>query len=356
MSLYTSNLYLEDVNLIADAKLSWEKFKDKSVLCSGATGLLGSFLVDVLMQKNTEGLNCTVYALSRNKRKAEARFSKWWGDKRFVYMPYDVNEPLSGNVIGKIDYVIHLASNTHPLQYASDPIGTITTNVTGLYNMLNFAVEHCAGRFVFASSNEIYGENRGDIELFNESYCGYLDSNSLRAGYPESKRCGEALCQAYKAQRRLDIVIPRFTRSYGPTMQYNDSKAISQFIRKGIEGEDIVLKSKGTQNYSYTYMADAVYGLLMVILYGKSGEAYNIADESSNITLKDLAKIIAGYVHKQIVFEIPDAIEAAGYSKATKALLDGKKLKALGWTPFYTISEGIPRTIEVLKTMKQENI
>ena len=135
-------------------------------------------------------------------------------------------------------------------------------------------------------------------------------------------------------------------------MLMSDTKAISQFIKKGISSEDIVLKSAGTQNYSYTYMADAISGLLTIILKGESGEAYNIADEASNITLKDLAKIIADHAGKKVVFEIPDATEAAGYSKATKALLDGSKLKKLGWKPCYGIKEGIERTLDILKNLK----
>lgn len=350
MSLYDNRQYLEDVETIADVDLPWDKLQNKSVLLSGATGLLGSFLVDVLMQKNQQGLNCTIYALGRTQKKAEERFTEWWGDKHLVFLPYDVNKPFVREDLGTVEYVLHLASNTHPVQYATDPIGTITTNIIGLQNMLDFAVEHHATRFAFTSSNEIYGENRGDVDMFEESYCGYIDSNTLRAGYPESKRCGEALCQAYRVQKNLDVVIPRFTRSYGPTMLLTDTKAISQFIRKGIAGENIVLKSAGTQNYSYTYMADAIYGLLTVVLCGKNGEAYNIADEASNITLKDLAWIIANHAGKQVVFEIPDAVEAAGFSKATKALLDGSKLKRLGWKPLHTIQDGIPRTIEILKT------
>ena len=349
MHLYTNKLYLEDINLVANCDLPWEKVHNKSILLSGATGLLGSFLVDVLMQKNTEGLNCTVFALSRHQQKMEKRFPKWRNSKELVFLSYDANKPFSNDDIGKVDYVLHLASNTHPMQYSTDPIGTITTNIIGLQNMLEFACVHQATRFAFASSNEIYGENRGDVELFDESYCGYIDSNTLRAGYPESKRCGEALCQAYRIQKQLDIVIPRFTRSYGPTMLLSDTKAISQFIKKGIEGKDIVLKSAGTQNYSYTYMADAIFGLLTIILKGENGEAYNIADEKSNIKLKDLAQIIADHVKTKVVFEIPDSVESSGYSKATKALLNGKKLKELGWTPFYEITDGISRTFNILK-------
>lgn len=354
MNLYESELYTEDVCAVGGLELPWEKLHNKSLMLSGATGLLGSFLVDALLEKNrSDALNCTIYALGRSKEKADARFSKYASDPHLVFIPYDVKKPFVRDDIGTVDYVLHLASNTHPLQYATDPVGTITTNIIGLQNMLDFAVEHHAARFAFASSNEIYGENRGDVEFFDESYCGYIDSNTLRAGYPESKRCGEALCQAYKTQKGLDIVIPRFTRSYGPTMLMSDTKALSQFIKKGVAGEDIVLKSAGTQYYSYQYVADSISGLLTVLLCGESGEAYNIAEEHSDIMLKDLAAIIAEFSGKSVVFEIPDAVEAAGYSKATKARLDGHKLQALGWKPRYEIRSGIMRTMNILKLFQK---
>ena len=353
MNLYQNNKYMEDVRAVAALALPWEKLKDRSIMLSGATGLLGSFLIDVILEKNAEDeLNCTVYALGRNEQKAKERFSKYSSDTNLVFIPYDVKQPFERNDLGKVDYVLHLASNTHPMQYSTDPIGTITTNIIGLQNMLDFAVEHQVTRFAFASSNEIYGENRGDVEFFDEDYCGYINSNTMRAGYPESKRCGEALCQAYKAQKGLDVVILRFTRSYGPTMLMSDTKAISQFIKKGIAGEDIVLKSAGTQYYSYQYMADSVSGLLTILLKGENGEAYNIAEEHSDIMLKDLAAVIAGMNGKEVVFEIPDAVEAAGYSTATKSRLDGHKLENLGWKPKYDIKSGMERTISILKEMQ----
>lgn len=352
MSFYNNRLYIEDVHHVAGLNLPWEKLKNKSIFLSGATGMIGSFLIDVLMERNNEGDNITVYALGRNEEKSINRFQKYQNDKHYIFLLHDVNQLFEKDNLGTIDYVLHLASNTHPMQYSSDPIGTIITNIIGLRNMLDFAVLHKSSRFVFASSNEIYGENRGDVDFFNEEYCGYINSNTMRAGYPESKRCGEALCQAYKKQRGLDIVIPRFTRSYGPTMLRNDTKAISQFINKAIEGEDIVLKSAGTQFYSYTYVADAVSGLLTIMLCGNNGEAYNIASEDSDIMLKDLAEFIADNVGRKVVFEVPNDIEAAGYSKATKAKLDGRKLKKLGWKPRYTIETGMRRTLAVLKREK----
>ena len=349
MRLIENGLYKEDIEIVAGQTLPWEKLKDSSLLLSGATGFMGSFLVDVLMYLNNElDLNCKVYTLGRNEEKAKQRFDYCYNRKLFDFIPYDINKPLVGDEIGEIGYVLHLASNTHPLSYSTDPIGTITTNIIGTQHMLEFAYKHHAKRCAFASSNEIYGENRGDVEVFEEGYCGYINCNTMRAGYPESKRCGEALCQAYIKQKGMDIVIPRFTRSYGPTLQKEDSKAISQFFHKAINGEDIVLKSEGTQYYSYTYVADAISGLLYVLLLGKLGEAYNIADKASDIMLRDLANAIAEAVGREVVFEIPDTKESAGYSKATKARLDSSKLQQLGWNAKYNIKTGIDRTISIL--------
>jgi nucleoside-diphosphate-sugar epimerase len=252
-----------------------------------------------------------------------------------------------------VDYVFHAASNTHPVAYATDPVGTITTNIIGTGNLLRFAAEHGARRMLFASSVEVYGENRGDVQTFTEDYCGYLNCNTLRAGYPESKRCGEALCQAYIKQCGLDVVIPRLARTYGPTMLMSDTKALSQFLKKGIAGEDIVLKSQGTQLFSYTYVADAVSAVLYCLLLGKCGEAYNIADSASDIRLRDLAAIIAEATGRKVVFDLPDETERAGYSTATVAVMESEKIRALGWNAQYTIRAGLERTIRILKEDRQ---
>lgn len=372
MSLYDSRLYMEDIRLVAGCNYKWELLRGKSVAVSGGTGMIGSFIVDVLMYQNdVMGLDVHIYVLGRSREKAWERFGKYMACDKFHFVCHDINEQLdisrlmdlnsmhvdsmherhgiTDRAQSGIDYIIHAASNTHPAAYAGDPIGTISANVLGTKYLLDFAEKAGCKRFVFLSSVEIYGENRGDTDKFCEDYLGYIDCNTLRAGYPESKRTGEALCQAYMKQRGLDIVIPRLSRIYGPTMLMSDTKAISQFILKGVYGEDIVLKSEGTQLYSYAYVADAASAIIKLLLEGENGQAYNIVSDASDLTLRELAEIIADYVGKSIVYELPDKAESAGYSKATKALLDCEKLKGTGWKSLYGMKDGLIRTIDTLK-------
>lgn len=181
------------------------------------------------------------------------------------------------------------------------------------------------------SSVEIYGQALEGTERFAEADCGYIDCNTLRAGYPEAKRVCEAMCQAYIEERGVDAVTVRLPRCYGPTMQMTDSKALAQFIKKAVSGEDIVLKSQGAQLYSFAYVADAVLGMLWVLAKGRTGKAYNLADGKSDATLRQLAELCARATGMRVVFDLPDETEQRDFSKAQRALLDGSKLKQLGW-------------------------
>ncbi len=321
-----------------------EAFFHKKILITGATGMIGTALIRTLMNYNKEKkANIQVTGISRNKERAKERLSEFMDLPEFTYVAADINEPLPDR--GTFDYIIHGASNTHPRQYATDPIGTITANVWGTKNLLDYAVEHKCGRFLFLSSVEVYGENRGDADTFKEDYLGYIDCNTLRAGYPEGKRLGESLCNAYAKQYNIDFVIPRLSRVYGPGLLGTDSKAISQFIHKAAAGEDIILKSKGNQLYSYTYEDDCVDAILLLMLKGESGEAYNVSDSGSVLTLAELANHLAKLAGTRVIFELPDEVEQAGYSTATKAVLDTAKLEALGWKAKVHIREGLERAV-----------
>lgn len=342
-------IYKEQLQRVIHQKLPWEKLKKKTIMISGATGMIGKCLIDVLMLRNhIYHDEIHIIALSRNEEIAKIRLKEYWNSEFFTYQCCDVNEEIPE--VGMADYIIHAASNTHPVQYSTDPIGTIMANVMGTKNLLDYAVAYHVKRFCFLSSVEIYGENRGDVEKFNESYLGYIDCNTLRAGYPESKRLGETLCNAYQRVHGLEFVIPRLSRIYGPTMLPSDTKAISQFIKKAVAKEDIVLKSEGNQKYSYTFVTDAVCGILYVLFCGKNMQTYNIADEESDISLKDLAECLAKTAGVSVRYDIPDEKEKAGYSTATKAMLDATNLRILGWKPQVHIKDGLYCTLDSLKT------
>ena len=346
MDRLKQSLYLDDLDFVCGKPSDWSALANKVVAVSGATGMLGTVLVDSLLRKNdADGLGCRVVALGRSAERAARRLP--YGHRSdYAFEEMDVSVP-GARMREKPDVVFHLASATHPRQYATQPVGTITANVTGTVNLMECLDE--GGAFVLASSVEIYGQNRGDVDLFDEGYLGYIDCNTVRAGYPEAKRTCEALCQAYAAERGVRVAIPRLPRTYGPTLLRSDTKALSQFLWKGLAGEDIVLKSKGDQFFSYLYAADVVTGMLWALQEGERGAAYNIADEGSDITLADLARLVADLCGTKVVFDLPDAVEAAGYSTATRAALDATKLKALGWAPRFDMASGISRTLELLK-------
>ena len=261
------------------------QLEGKTILLTGATGMIGSFLVDVLMTRNAQlpaSQQTTVIAIARNSRTAKQRFAAWQDSDRLCFLACDVSQELSALPV-QPDYYIHAASTTHPVAYANEPVNTVLSNVFGINNLLAHMTSHGGGRLLLLSSVEIYGNNRGDTEYFTEDYCGYIDCNTLRAGYQEAKRVSESLCQAYVKERGADVVIVRLARVYGPTMRLNDSKAAAQFILNGVRGEDIVLKSEGTQYFSYAHVYDAVSGLLHVLLNGESGQAYNLGDPGCGI-------------------------------------------------------------------------
>lgn len=334
-------LYQEDISTILSLNCEWGKFKNKVILITGATGLIGTVMVDMLLLLNEKfNLNLHLILISRHEKESD--------NENVIYLKHDISNILDYS--SKIDYIIHLASNTHPKQYAINPVETITTNIFGTYNLLNLAKKNQNCRFLSVSSVEIYGENKNPNKIkFSEEDMGYLNCNTTRAGYCESKRTSESLCQSFNLQYGVDFVTARLCRCYGPTLKKDDSKALSQFLRNGINRQNIVLKSDGKQYYSYLYASDAASALLYLLLNGVTGEAYNVSDEKSDIHLKDLAQLIADNSGTKVIFELPDVTETKGFSKATIAILDSSKINKLGWFPCYSIQQGISRTLSILK-------
>lgn len=342
-----NKIYQKSLELFSQ-DINWDIYSNKNFLIVGATGLIGSYLIDLLMYINKiQNRNIGIVAVARSEVYVKERFEEYLCNRNFRYIIADINNGF--NYKERVDYLLHLASNTHPLAYAEKPIETLMTNIKGTYNLLNYAKDFLCKRFLFLSSVEIYGQIEDTQTGIKEDECGYIDCNSLRACYNEGKRAGEALCQAFIAEYGIDIVIPRLCRIYGPTMKNDDSKALSQFINSALENKNIVLKSSGEQYFSYLYVGDAVCAILHLLQFGLSGEAYNVADEKSQIKLKDLAKIIADHTSAKVVFELPDRIEQIGYSKSNNGILNTRKINDLSWCGKYSIYRGIKECLDICK-------
>ena len=336
-------LYQEDLNTVLSITGIGE-LRDKSFLITGATGLIGTFLIDSLMQFNKHGGNVTVYAVGRSKEKASSRLGEYYSNSHFCFIEQDVRMPLPEGV--RPDIIIPLASNTHPMAYSQYPIETIEINYLGAAFALKKAVE-CNAMILYPSTVEVYGNSRGE-DVITEEFTGSLVLSTARSCYTESKRVSEALCQSFISEKGLDVKIVRLSRVFGPTMLMGDTKASSQFIIKALRGEDIILKSKGEQFFSYTYVADAVAAILFVLIHGEVGKAYNIANEKCNVHLKEFAETCASIAHTKVVFDLPNEVEQKGFSVAMNAILCTDRLKEIGFKPFYSFESAVERTIEIL--------
>ena len=311
------------------------------ILITGATGLIGSCLVDILLTANSSyGKSFEIYALGRNKEKLISRFEE---TEKLHFVVQDVTESIE---IDNLDYIIHAASNADPKSYALYPTETILTNIGGAKSVLDYC-KNKKTRVLFTSTFEVYGKLEQDV--YTEDEYGTIDLNMIRSCYPESKRTAEMLFRSYADEYGVDCVIARLSSIYGPTMKDDDSKAHAQFIKNGIAGKDIILKSKGTQKRTYCYVMDAVSGLLAVLFNGKSGEAYNVAYEDSIATISDVAQAVAEYAGTKVIFDLPDEIESKGFSKPQNCVLKTDKIKSLGWSGRYDLKTGIAETMTILK-------
>jgi len=339
-------LYKEDLKSVANEPLPWDKLNGKAVLITGANGLISSVFVDCLMYRNEIfGSNISVYALCRNKEKAEARFKNYLNSSNFNLIIQDVCEPLNSNI--KFDYIVHAASNAHPVAYATAPVETMKANILGTINLLEYAKKYSPEKFLFVSSTEVYGQNDSGEQGVKEDYCGYIDCTNIRSAYPESKRASETLCVSYYKQYFINTVIARPGYIYGPTMTDDSTRADVQFIKSAANSKDIVMKSAGLQLRSYCYVSDTVSAMLYVMLLGENGNAYNIANKDCKVTIREFAETAADITGVKVVFENPDDIGKSGYSLVGNGVLDSGKLEALSWKARVDLKQGLMKIFAI---------
>lgn len=320
---------------------------DASVLVTGATGLIGSFLVDALARMKAAGANIEIHAAGRSAEGVRRRFGELADAPFFHYVPYDATRPVTLDF--EPDFIVHAATSAHPMAYATDPVGTLRANVFGAMELLEVLRKQGHGRFLMLSSGETYGENPDLPDGFSETDHGWIDPMLPRACYPEGKRAAETLCAGYAAQYGVDALVARLCHVYGPTFTPSNSRADAQFIRKALAGEDIVMKSLGTQVRSFCYVADAVNALMTLLIRGATGQAYNVANRASVASIRQYAETLADIAGVKVVFDVPPEVERAGYTKITRAVLNPAKLEGLGWSAKYDLRSGLEATYRCCK-------
>ena len=337
------NTYHDDINHIFYESLPWEKLSGTNILITGATGLIGSTLVDVLMSNPRR--DYSVYASGRNIERGQKRFEKYLSLDTFRFIRYDVMTSLQSDV--QFDYIIHAASNASPNTFFKNPVEIVKANILGVSNLIEYGMGHGMKRFLYVSSGEVYGE--GDGRVMTEEYSGYVDCLNPRSCYPSSKRTAETLCVSYASEYGADVVIVRPCHVYGPNFTESDNRVYAQFIRNILHEEDIVLKSKGEQVRSWCYVVDCVSALLYVLLKGASGEAYNIADPNSVLTIRQLAEMLAEIGSRKVVMDIPSDIEKSVFNPVSKSVFSVDKLERLGWKVSGNMYEKMSKTVSQVR-------
>ncbi len=315
--------YENDILKAGQQLLPWKKLENCNILITGATGLIGGCLVEILMKRQH---TYHIYAAGRNEERARMLFDEFMDDPTFHFLKYDVCKKLVSDK--DFHYIIHAASNASPVFFKNNPVEVIKSNIYGVANLMEYGMSHSMHRMLYVSTGEIYGE---DKRTFTETDSGYVDCAKVRSCYPSSKRAAETLCVSYADEYGADVVIARPCHTYGPHFTESDNRVYCQFIRNVLRGEDIVMKSDGLQMRSWCYVVDCAVALLYILLKGERGNAYNVADANSTFTIRSLASAIAKSNGKKVVFASPTDVEKQSFTAISHAVFSTEKLQKLGW-------------------------
>lgn len=336
----------DDLKTIIAEDLSWEKLKNKTVMITGASGMVGSYMLYVLLMLNDEkhyGIKVDAVMRNVNKLPEEIRNRE---DVNVVVA--DVTKDIPD--VGDIDYIIHAASPASPLIMQNQPVETIAANTIGTFKTLELAKEKNAKGYLFISSREIYGQPDEGQEFFYENTYGFVDQLNPRSCYSEGKKAAETMCVCFHEEYGLNTKIARLAHTYGPGMSIYDGRVQADFLKNVYHNEDIVLKSEGTAVRTYTYIADAIAGMYRILLDSED-IVYNIGNEAGKVSIRDLAEILVSIYPERglkLVFDIPEG-GTKGTAPYTLGILSSEKLRKLGWDPKYSVKDGFKRTLEYLE-------
>lgn len=349
MNLYSSKTYLQDLDYTLSKTDLFSNFQNKSIFITGASGLIGSAVVDLLLRYSELHSGCiTIFAGGRSESSFFNRFSKYKECSYLHFIPYNASS--SNSLDFHADYIIHGASNASPSKIQDNPVETMVDNFCGLQELLNYAKNHNVKNIVFISSSEIYGSRySASSKPFHESEYGFIDLLNPRSSYSVGKRAAETLCASYAYELNLPVSIARPGHIYGPTAKADDNRVASSFAYAASSGIDLVLKSDGSQLRSYCYMLDCATALLTILLFGASSTAYNISNPDSIISIRTLAELYAKFGEVNLGFDHPSTKEQKAFNPMENSSLDSTLLESLGWSPLFDAPTGTAHTIKILQ-------
>lgn len=332
------------VDVISEVGKKIFEFEGKNILITGASGMLASYLVYVLIyaNKNLFKNPCNLYLLVREE-------SKKFSDTDFVHYIYgDVSTIDSRKIKVKFNYIVHAASKAAPKIYLENMLDTLNTNIKGLYNVLDLATEETKSVLYF-SSGEVYGQV--DTNGFvNEKYIGKVDHLGKRSCYAEGKRAGETICMNYFWEKKCPVKIARIFHTFGPGLNLNDGRVFSDFIRMGLDGKDIEIIGNKTFERPFLYIKDATVMFLLLLLSDKNGEVYNVSNNREIYQIGELAKLVAEIINKRkdskikIIEKISNEDYLKTAQKSTKPDIT-KFINEFKYIPKTTLEEALERTI-----------
>ena len=343
----------EDLNIIANSSISFERMKEKTILVTGATGLIGVSIVRALLCINRlKGYRIRILALVRNKEKAEKIYGNLLNRGYFNLVVGDIN--LEINIDYPIDYIIHCASITKSKTMVCEPVETLMTSINGTHNILELARNKKCKSVVYLSSMEVYGTISSNSQDVRENDLGVIDPLKVRSNYPESKRLCENMCVAYLAEYGVPVKIARLAQTFGAGILENENRVFAQFARCAINNENIILHTTGQSEGNYCYTRDVVRAIFIILLNGKNGTAYNVSNPDSHMTIFEMATLVASQIADnriKVIVDIHDNIDY-GYAPATKMKLNSDKIMNLGWKPEVSLKKSYERMIESMNSKK----
>lgn len=340
--LYLSKTYISEIKSLSKSDI-FSIYENKTILIAGGTGLILSYLIDVLLIEKSR--NLTLILVVRDKIKAKERFSYFENDNRIKFIEDDIKNIMYCDY--KLDLIINGASKTDPYNYANYPVEVLIDNVVGSNNLLNLSKLNNA-KYVMLSSCEVYGLNNNETLSIKDN--SIINSLEVRSCYNLAKLSSENLCISYNSEYGIDYKIIRYSRIFGPTIKTSDTKALSQFLFKALNREDVVLKSNGQQLFSYQYVADAIRALTYLI----NSTKYNVVNSNNEevYQLRQLAEFIASLSGNKVIYDINDDFNNKGYSKSKNSVLDISELKELGFENKFNIFDSLYTTFKILKELK----